>query len=93
MDYSRVFDMLASRYSFVTPERFLRFTNRNIYFLVDAASDGLHAELEMRAALAGRKLKKKEDVKQNKKMSKAEKDKLDEIALETLKRLSAQRKA
>lgn len=55
-NYALYYDKIARRYGY-TLDDFLNLTTRQLFFLLKAIDDGDYAELEVKAALAGRKLK------------------------------------
>jgi len=53
--YGKYYDMVASRYSY-TLDKFMELTLRQLVIVLDISGDSSYEELEVQAALAGRKL-------------------------------------
>lgn len=84
MDYGAIYDLLASRYAWLSLDRFQRLTPRMIYFMVSAAHKGIRRELETEAALHGMKLKPADEEFETTELSEAQKAELDRRAQEQL---------
>lgn len=91
MDYGAVYDLLASRYSWLSLERFGRLTAANVYFLIDSAIKGKRNQQEFEAAIHGAKLPKNQ-TNAAPALSEKRKEELDKLALDQLQMLREQAK-
>jgi len=81
--YAVYFDSIAKRYGF-TLEQFYNLTLRNIHIMLHTIGDESYKEVELQAALLGRKLKPKMDFKD---ISEEEEIEQEDHAMEALKKL------
>lgn len=87
MAYDAVFDLLSSRYTWLSLEKFSRLTPANVHFLVGAAIKGRRHDLEIEASLHGMQLKP-EAVDTAPKLTQKQRDDLDKLAQEQLERFA-----